>query len=292
MARVPKMAVKNIPTVNLPTESGGEETMYIFKDPAEGQRRLLVTVEVGAKKARFDMPSFTHSGQSASVANWVMSQWLENSGGGKVIDGGACLQEWEDFANKKLRKREDERGDGELPAGSKECVNLLDDDDAGELVGAAAASFAMAPPAAASSKPNGPSPSKPDCPMQVWDTPLARKKSMSSIGSASVASGSVCGDERVGGGASAAGEPVSESTTPADGQLGSYRNVPNSEHVSLSEAEGLSLLSSSCNSTNSLGLCRSTVHCPWSKSSTQVLPLNPSSQEEALPPCAFGCKTL
>ena len=69
LARIPKMATKTLPSMTLQNEHGADETVYVFRDPQEQGRRLLVSTDLATTKQRFDLPSFTHVGQGSSVDN-------------------------------------------------------------------------------------------------------------------------------------------------------------------------------------------------------------------------------
>ena len=108
--RIPKTAIKNLPSVTMKNEQGNEETMFVFRDPQEPHRRLLVTCDVATTQQRHDLPSFTHTGQGGSVAHHVMQQWLDcldTSGGSKVLEA-VTMYDWTEFADKRLLKKGDD----------------------------------------------------------------------------------------------------------------------------------------------------------------------------------------
>ena len=200
LSRIPRAAVKHLPSVTLPTENGGDEVMYIFKDD-EPQKKLMVEVEVGTVRQKFDMPSFTHSGQSINVAQHTVSQFLEATGASRMLDsGGVC--HWSEFLEQKLLKKEPEQ-DACTPS-----VEVVDDDDEGALEGAAASSMA----AAAAEQTSGVGKAKASA--------SSTKPGLHRIQSSQSLSGSVFGDEpgAASGKASTQGDQASAATgNGADG---------------------------------------------------------------------------
>eukprot|EP00971_Amphidinium_carterae_P116293 2303683-Amphidinium_carterae.1 len=139
LSRIPKMHLKGLAKVSLPTEDHDiDENYYCFKDEEEGLQKLTVRVEVGAslKTAHLPKEFFLFPGQGKEMEQHVLKEVGQESGMASLLDKEVYLPSYEEFCEKKLSKKtEGNEGDPETTL----VENVFEAD--AEYSGAAAASI-------------------------------------------------------------------------------------------------------------------------------------------------------
>eukprot|EP00971_Amphidinium_carterae_P333199 6467795-Amphidinium_carterae.2 len=152
VSRIPKMAIKNVPQLEVPAEGGGEtETVYCFKNPDDYYRKLHVKVNIGCQHLKTPMPAknFVYQDQGGDIHTWLLEATSAGNGVANLLEKEVHLVSWEDFKAKRLS-----RGAGDDIA--EECEPIDEEQNA---CSAAAESYRGA--AAAVSAPMGVLCSKP-----------------------------------------------------------------------------------------------------------------------------------
>eukprot|EP00971_Amphidinium_carterae_P225789 4478229-Amphidinium_carterae.1 len=116
LSRIPKMHLKNLAKVNMPTEDGdAEECYYCFKDVEEPMQTVTVRVEVGSSMKTSHLPKdfFLYAGQGKSMQEHVMKEVADVHGMTSLVDKDVYLPTFDDFCEKKLSKKDGTDGEQE-----------------------------------------------------------------------------------------------------------------------------------------------------------------------------------
>ena len=118
LSRIPKMPLKNLPALTVPSETGvGEETVYAFQDSANPHRRAELCVEMDVDLHRDVLPpeTFTWLGQGDAYWKQELKDQAQDSGIAALISKEVYLPEWSKFMEERLVQGGDSESE-EAPA--------------------------------------------------------------------------------------------------------------------------------------------------------------------------------